>query len=251
MLSIGSPSGKNGPAASHSSSRATADQTVVSVGPYMFHTELLRARSARPRSSGRASPPHRTVKSGSHVHPASTSIFHIVGVPCAMVADLIAEASRIGSTATSRSTTMTRAPTVNGRSSSSTEMSNDRVVAAIITSESVRPGRTAMDCRKFTTFRCSTATPFGRPVEPEVKMTYARSRPAGRSTTSGIASFVSGGTSAVTSMTQSPASRPPRSVAAFDDKLSITRGHESTVVRCASSIMISSRSGGKLGSIGT
>ncbi len=47
-------------------------------------------------------------------------------------------------------------------------MSKLRVVSAVTTSAAPNPGRSAMERRKFTTARCGSPTPFGRPVEPEV-----------------------------------------------------------------------------------
>lgn len=57
------------------------------------------------------------------------------------------------SAATRRLTTITRAPTTNGRTSSSTEMSNERVVTASSESSVVNPGRRAIEQRKLTTPR--------------------------------------------------------------------------------------------------
>ena len=47
-------------------------------------------------------------------------------------------------------------------------MSNDSVVTDSSTSSAVQPGARCIDSRKFTSERCVTCTPFGRPVEPEV-----------------------------------------------------------------------------------
>src|SRR5207245_8028402 len=41
------------------STLCTVDQMVVSVGPYIFHTDPERARSSSARSRGSASPPHK------------------------------------------------------------------------------------------------------------------------------------------------------------------------------------------------
>ena len=53
---------------------------------------------------------------------------------------------------------------------SSTEMSNEMLVTASHVPGS-RPTRSSMPAKKFATLRCSIMTPFGRPVEPDVKMT--------------------------------------------------------------------------------
>ena len=47
-------------------------------------------------------------------------------------------------------------------------MSKDSVVTASSTSAAVSPGSRCMAPSKLTTPRWWTATPFGRPVEPEV-----------------------------------------------------------------------------------
>ena len=49
-----------------------ADQIVVSVGPYMFHSEPTRGSSFAARSDGRASPPQRAFKPPPS-QPAATS----------------------------------------------------------------------------------------------------------------------------------------------------------------------------------
>ena len=51
---------------------------------------------------------------------------------------------------------------------SSTEMSNDRLVTAIQTSPALCGIRSSMPAKKFAALRCSTMTPLGVPVEPEV-----------------------------------------------------------------------------------
>ena len=49
-------------------------------------------------------------------------------------------------------------------------MSNEMLVTASHTPGSV-PSSASIAAKKLATLRCSTITPFGRPVEPEVKMT--------------------------------------------------------------------------------
>mgnify|MGYP001792995586 CR=1 FL=1 len=51
------------------STRWIVDHTVVSVGPYMFHSAATRGRSCAARSGGNASPPHRAVSAGLPRHP--------------------------------------------------------------------------------------------------------------------------------------------------------------------------------------
>jgi hypothetical protein len=49
-------------------------------------------------------------------------------------------------------------------------MSNEMLVTASQTPGSV-PSRASIAAKKFMTLRCSTIVPFGRPVDPEVKIT--------------------------------------------------------------------------------
>jgi hypothetical protein len=91
-------------------------------------------------------------------------------VACSTVAPL--RASRADSPRPSiaswRLTSSMRAPTSSGRYSSRPAISNEIVVTAASTSCSPRPGSRAIERRKFSNAPCGTATPFGRPVEPEV-----------------------------------------------------------------------------------
>ena len=52
-------------------------------------------------------------------------------------------------------------------------MSNEMLVTASHT-PAVVPSRSSMPTKKFATLRCSISTPFGRPVDPDVKIMYAR-----------------------------------------------------------------------------
>ncbi len=140
-------------------SRYSVDQTVVSVGPYMFHTSSERSRSSRPSADGSASPPESTLRFSPRVprvQPAARSNRHVEGVACIMVTPWarMAERSDAPSTATRREATTTLAPTTSGNSSSSTAMSNDSVVTARSTSEGAIPGSRADGLRgKLTTAR--------------------------------------------------------------------------------------------------
>lgn len=58
-------------------------------------------------------------------------------------------------------------PRASVQNSSSTEMSKERLVTASQVPGSV-PMRASMPVKKFETLRCSTITPLGRPVEPDV-----------------------------------------------------------------------------------
>ncbi len=89
-------------------------------------------------------------------------------------------------------------------------MSNESVVTATMPSFAVSPGSRAIDRRKFTTAPCETATPFGRPVEPEVKMTYATSEAVARAFTrpAGAAAISSASASRHTSEARCAGSSP-------------------------------------------
>jgi hypothetical protein len=47
-------------------------------------------------------------------------------------------------------------------------VSNDSEVTATTTSLADSPGRSPMERSRLTTLACSSCTPLGRPVEPEV-----------------------------------------------------------------------------------
>ena len=59
-------------------------------------------------------------------------------------------------------------PRVSVQKISSTEMSKDRLVTASQVPGSGASSDRSMPAKKFTTLRCSTITPLGVPVEPEV-----------------------------------------------------------------------------------
>src|ERR1041384_2380810 len=152
------------------SSLSTADQTAVSVGPYMFqtspHSSINRAASV----GGSDSPPQRALRLLLPRQPDSTMARQVAGVACNVVAlwrcKLLISAA--GSHAVSRVAITTFAPTVSGNISSNAAMSNDKVVIASKVSLDESPGWRFIEQRKLTTARCGNWTPFGFPVEPEV-----------------------------------------------------------------------------------
>ena len=167
VLAIGRPIGTR---VSADATRWMVDQMVVSVGPYMFHSSAHRGSSARTRSGGRASPPHRIFRLGEPLHPAATSARHSAGVACITVqADSrIRSIRRAGSRVSSRLAIATRPPLTSGRNSSRPAISKDSVVTARIVSAAVNPGVRCIDSRKFTTAEWGISTPLGLPVEPDV-----------------------------------------------------------------------------------
>src|SRR6185436_20341479 len=91
VFAMGVPSGI-GPAAL--STLCTVDQMVVSVGPYMFHSEPERSRRDRASAGGNASPPHNALNVGPPDQPASIRSRHVDGVACMTVASLARSKSR-------------------------------------------------------------------------------------------------------------------------------------------------------------
>src|SRR5215510_12733737 len=148
----------------------TLDHTVVSVGPYRFHTapEPLFSRCAN--SQLNASPPHNTNCPAALRQPASNSNRHVAGVACITVTSHCchfsssARASPVSALAASNN----RAPRLNGRNSSSAAMSNESEVTARKVCPAATVSRRPKLLSRLTTPRCGICTPFGAPVEPEV-----------------------------------------------------------------------------------
>ncbi len=94
----------------------------------------------------------------------------MLGVACMIVAPERSSARRsaVPSRASAADTRTVLPPTLSGRNSSRTEISKDAVVTDSSTSPASRPGLSRIASRKFTTLRCSTCTPLGCPVEPDV-----------------------------------------------------------------------------------
>src|SRR6266403_2614188 len=95
---------------SRPSTRYTEDQMVVSVGPYMFHTEPQQAASLLASSGGSASPPTRTLRFLSPCQTHSNRSLQVVGVACITVAREFFSKSfrRLPSNVASRRATMSR-----------------------------------------------------------------------------------------------------------------------------------------------
>src|SRR5262245_26219432 len=139
------------------------DQIVVSVGPYMFHSDPTVGARVSARWRVRGSPPTSAVSLGRLVHPPSTNIFHIVCVAWSMVAPDVRTSginSRGSRDASSLAITMV-APLERGRKISSPAMSKDGVVIDNTMSDDAIPGAEAIELRKLTTLPWLTTTPFG------------------------------------------------------------------------------------------
>src|SRR3569832_375881 len=74
--------------ASQASPRATVDHTVVSVGPYIFHSARTRGSNASTSSRERASPPQSAMREGLPSHPSESNMRQVAGVACMSVAPL-------------------------------------------------------------------------------------------------------------------------------------------------------------------
>ncbi len=162
-----------------------ADQTVVSVGPYMFQTDEERASSASARSRGSASPPQRTLRLRRPVPtgldeqpPGRRRRLHHRRPGCRQQGQqLVAVARR------PRASPMTtRPPTQSGRNSSSTAMSNARVVTASSVSWAASPGSRAIEQSRLTTARCviSHALGLSRRSRREDQVSQVRGRSSRR-----------------------------------------------------------------------
>src|SRR5574340_578757 len=132
-------------------------------------------RSAR--STGSSSPPTYTNRSDSGIRTpeSARNTASIDGTNSATVmsASSISDHRYSGSRCPSGRATTSFAPTAKGRNSSHTETS--KVIGALCTTTSAasNPYSAIIHASRLPIARCETATPLGRPVEPEVKITYA------------------------------------------------------------------------------
>ena len=146
------------------------------------------------RSAGSASPPTSAVSRRSEEEDVAAAVVvlapppparfksprHVVGVACITLTFASAMSARnaSGSPAVSFDAITHTPPTSAGRNSSRPAMSKHTVVTAhrrVFASTPPSLNSSAMPPRKLSRLRCVTCTPFGRPVLPLVKMTYARS----------------------------------------------------------------------------
>ncbi len=120
-------------------------------------------------------------------------------------------------------------------------MSKEIVVTASRLSPAASPGRRRMALRKLLKARWVTATPLGRPVEPEVKIMYAT-----------LSGAVQSGRGAALSAPSAGPSESRRSVAtgAAARRDAASRFSVNTSASSASPAIQASRSAGKVGSSG-
>src|SRR5258708_7098149 len=148
--------------------------TTASVGPYKLCNVHLgnRSRKRRTVAAGRASPLHitRTKAEHSPSQACSRTACNIEGTKCIVVMLFL----RIvliryeGSLCPSGRAITSLAPTSRGQKNSQTETSKLNGVFCSTTSLKRSSYSHCIQMRRLTMPRCSTATPFGMPVEPEV-----------------------------------------------------------------------------------
>ncbi len=218
--------------------------TVVSVGPYALSTRTCgaRARQAASAAAGTDSPPRISRRSGAReaavrsVREKASSAQYVGGrfstvIPYRSTTRGICAGSHCSSGRTTRV-----APQPSAVSSWSSEASKEKEEKASTRSRAVIPNssRAAATCASIAP--CSMPTAFGRPVEPEVKMTYARSRGSGV-----WCGAPASGSASSTRSTRGPSAPASSAVAAS----------VMTQASAASSAMNRSRSSGSAGSSGT
>ncbi len=159
--------------------------TVASVGPYVFHSSRPRDAIRAASSGGHASPPKitsRTCSSASSGHSAAS----VGTVDTTVIVCAINHGPRSTPVRTSDRGAGTRhAPCPHASHISSHDASN----ATLNPASTRSPGPIGASCRNIrasastnaAALRCVTATPFGTPVDPEVKMIHASSSSRGRS----------------------------------------------------------------------
>ena len=146
---------------------------VASVGPYRFTTSPApAARASSTSAAGSGSPPQKRTRQGSGAPAgrAPRTAWSRVGTNCATVTSpsQITRPMAPGSFAVSDERSRIRAPVASGVHSSHTDASNEIDVRCSTVSRAPMPNAAACHAVWLTRLRCSTITPFGRPVEPEV-----------------------------------------------------------------------------------
>ncbi|GEM21853.1 hypothetical protein NS2_00920 [Nocardia seriolae NBRC 15557] len=150
--------------------------TVNSVGPYRLCSSAeLTLRKARTTSEVNASPAISSARNEDSCSAAAplANTLSMDGTNEVMVTPSAAMTSAryCGSRCPSGVATTMRAPTASVPNSSHTDTSKVCGVFSSTTSSAERPYSEVIHAIWLTAAACGTATPFGRPVEPEVKMT--------------------------------------------------------------------------------
>src|SRR5215213_588204 len=157
------------PIVTRSSPRATNPAVVYVVssdGPYRFHTASTRLSSYTCSTSRRpsASPARFTTRTVSGTPPLRTNSAIADGtvltsvMPCALTSG----------NRNAFSTSTTAAPQLSGTNNSKIDRSKQIDVDASVTANSACVKVRFAQRRNSDVLRCAMATPFGRPVEPEV-----------------------------------------------------------------------------------
>ncbi len=166
--------------------RAPHATTVASVGPYVFHTSRSAVAKRSPISGGHASPPRISSRTASRADGGHMST-RVGTVDTTLTSLATSHGARSAPLRTSERGAGTRhAPCPHASHISSQEASKATDRPAITRS----PGPSGASWQNSTDSastnaaaeRCVTATPFGVPVEPDVKMIQASSSSRGGST---------------------------------------------------------------------
>ncbi|GAA3089162.1 hypothetical protein GCM10020001_000120 [Nonomuraea salmonea] len=151
--------------------------TDASVGPYRLCSSAPPSTSKKRSCNGcgSASPEHTTQRSPSQAaaEGCRRNTSSIDGTKCATLtrASLISCARYAGSRCPPGLATTSVAPVTSGQKNSQTDTSKPYGVFCSTRSPGSSGSRRCIQASRFTTPACGTTTPFGRPVDPEVKIT--------------------------------------------------------------------------------
>src|SRR5262245_13822976 len=132
-------------------------------------------RAARMSATARAvsaSPANTTVSARTPARPRPSTCANADGTALTTLAD-----TSVPANATTSRTTSTRPPHINGHTTSNTDTSKLNDVDATTRDKPSTPNCRAAHDANATTLACDTTTPLGRPVDPDVKITYAGCAP--------------------------------------------------------------------------
>ncbi|BCK58651.1 hypothetical protein NWFMUON74_64230 [Nocardia wallacei] len=136
---------------------------------------VLNRRNALTVDGGNASPPTKTTRSDRHSSvealEANTGSSDGTNEVCVTRCRPMTSERYIGSRWPSGTATITLAPTARVANSSHSEASKVNGVLCSATLVSSRPNSAIFQAIWFAIAACDTATPFGRPVDPEVYST--------------------------------------------------------------------------------
>ncbi len=229
--------------------------TAASVGPYRLCSSVCGRRSwQRAASSAPSASPEQMTRRSAGRAGSSRKSSSMDGTKCMVVTSwaVARAARRAPSRWASGSATTSPAPVMSGQNSSHTDTSNDSGVLCSTRSSGASPNVSCIHSSRLTIARCETPTPLGRPVEPEVKITYASESGCTRVGAPGTSGTLSAGSGArpETARAAGSGSESARGSATPSGRTVVPSGPVSTVRARASSIMYASRSGGSPGSRG-